>query len=172
MNKILNQPQNPKPPEGDRSHAGLMKSCTHVRRAVPAVGRTCSRYQMPSAVERSQKFSLVFCDDEGLSGVCTIFSPPHPRAPRLRRLRALSDVEACGLSRAGKRRDMQQSAPTLPRARARAWRRRGRQQRRLSNSSCCSAAARNLRVPMGTWERGRSDWSRCAAAGGPLACWA
>jgi hypothetical protein len=73
---------------------------------------------MPSAVERSQKFSFVFCDDEGLSGVCTIFSPPHPRAPRLRRLRALSDVETRGLTRTGKRRDMQQSAPTLPRAHA------------------------------------------------------
>ena len=133
----LNPKQNLKPnskPQAISIHA-------RARRSTP-VGRTCSRYQMPSAVERSQKFSFVFCDDAGLSGVCTIFSPPHSRAPHLRSLRALSDVETRGLTRAGKRRDMQQGAPTLLRARARAWRHRGRQRRRLSDSYKRAAAQR------------------------------
>ena len=46
---------------------------------------------MPSAVARSQMLSVP-CG-AGLSGVCTICSAPHPRAPGLRRLLARCSVD-------------------------------------------------------------------------------
>ena len=124
---------------------------------------TCSRYQMPSAVARSQMLSEP-CD-AGLSGVCTICGAPHARAPRLRRLLARRSVDATRRSAA--RRTHVGSTPRTP-ARALA-----RSQRR----GACIRGFGVGRTRGGvlwaeTWACVQSGCSLSATAAAPRACWA